>query len=63
GLNQDKIDCFWLRLTGFTFVEMSELDESITESPDKYRKRYKRMLSQLNAHSSEFRTILLQDFQ
>ncbi|HHF3409287.1 TPA: hypothetical protein ACPKAL_003560 [Vibrio alginolyticus] len=63
GLNQDKIDCFWLRFAGFSFVEMSELDESITESPDKYRKRYKRTLAQLNSHSSEFRTILLQDFQ
>ncbi len=62
GLNQDKIDCFWLRFAGFSFVEMSELDDSMTESPDKYRKRYKRMLSQLNSHSSEFRAIILQDF-
>lgn len=63
GLNQEKIDCFWLRLAGFTFVEMSKRDESISGSPDKYRKMYKRMLTQLNSYSGEFRAILLQDFQ
>jgi hypothetical protein len=61
GLNDKKIRCFWNRLEGMTFVEMAE-QGATAASPDKYRKRYKRLLAQLESRSETFKEILMQDF-
>lgn len=59
GLNNQKISCFWNRFNGMSFVEMAELDQKPNVSPDKYRKRFKRLITQLQAHSDEIRDILI----
>ncbi len=61
GLNDKKIRCFWDKLEGMTFVEMAEQD-SISATPDKYRKRYKRLLTQLESKSGKLKDILMSDF-
>lgn len=61
GLNDKKIRCFWDKLEGMTFVEMSEQD-SLSSSPDKYRKRYKRLITQLESKSGKLKDILMRDF-
>ncbi|PHR52371.1 MAG: hypothetical protein COA47_17890 [Robiginitomaculum sp.] len=61
GLNDKKIRCFWDKLEGMTFVEMAEQD-SISATPDKYRKRYKRLLTQLESKSGKLKDILMQNF-
>jgi len=59
GLNKTKIKCFWDRFDGMTFVEMARQDPVKSASADKYRKRFKRIIIQLDSHSSEFKEILL----
>jgi len=63
GLNEKKIRCFWDRFDGMTFVEMAEADKNKTASPDQYRKRFKRLIAQLERHSEQFRAILMQNFR
>lgn len=59
--NDKKIRCFFDRLDGMSFVEMSENDPDINATPDKHRKRYKRMLMQLKRNEEELRNILLSE--
>ena len=61
GLNDKKIRCFWDRLEGMTFVEMAEQDSALVTA-DKYRKRYKRLLTQLESKSGRLKGILMQAF-
>ncbi|GIC75627.1 hypothetical protein [Moritella sp. F3] len=63
GLNEKKIRCFWDRFDGMTFVEMAAADTNKTASPDQYRKRFKRLIAQLERHSEQFRAILMQNFR
>ncbi|EGQ9519951.1 hypothetical protein F3W80_11820 [Vibrio parahaemolyticus] len=58
GLNSIKIKCFWDRFNGMTFVEMAEQDEDVKASPDKYRKRFKRISKQIRANSEDFNKAL-----
>tara|TARA_R110001583_G_C5667601_1_gene410382 strand:+ start:8806 stop:9528 length:723 start_codon:yes stop_codon:yes gene_type:complete len=58
-LNEDKIKCFWDRFDGKTFPEMAEQDKDKSATSDKYRKRYKRLMIQLEEYSTEFRDILM----
>lgn len=46
-LSESKIECFWNRFNGMTFVEMAALDTNPNCTPDKYRKRYKRLMLQI----------------
>lgn len=62
GLNKTKIKCFWDRFDSMTFVEMARQDPIKSASADKYRKRFKRIIIQLDSHSSEFKEILLGNF-
>lgn len=58
-LNENKIKCFWDRFDGKTFPEMAEQDKDKPATSDKYRKRYKRLVAQLESYSSELRDILM----
>jgi hypothetical protein len=59
GMNDKKIKCLWDRFSGVTFVEMAQEDLAQSATPDKYRKRFKRILSQLEPYSNIFKEILL----
>lgn len=59
GLNENKRCCFWDRFDGKSFPEMAEQDKDKSATPDKYRKRYKRLIAQLESNSSELRDILM----
>ena len=59
GLDDKKIDCFWDRFSGLTFVEMAEQDPIQNVTADKYRKRFKRILLKLSSHSVQLKEILL----
>lgn len=57
GLNNEKIRCFWDRVDGMTFVEMASEVKNPNASPDKYRKRYKRLMKNLEPHLKELMII------
>jgi len=59
GLNDKKTKCLWDRFNGLTFVEMAEKDPSESATPDKYRKRFKRVLVDLEPYSDIFKEMLL----
>jgi len=61
-LNENKMNCFWDRFDGKSFPEMAEQDKDKSATSDKYRKRYKRLLDQLESHSNEFRDILMGNY-
>lgn len=62
GLSEKKIRCFWYRFDGMTFVDMAKQHKDKAVTPDKYRKRFKRLITQLESQSDKFRNILMQDF-
>ena len=62
GLNDNKIRCFWDRFEGFSFVEMAERDPNKNATPDKYRKRYGRLMKRLESKHGKFRELMMADF-
>ena len=62
GFKEEKVACFWDRFDGMTFVEMANIDPSPSAKADKYRKRFNRVITQLNTHSDEFKRILMGDY-
>lgn len=59
GVNEEKASCFWDRFNGMTFVEMAKNSPNKEATPDQYRKRFKRLIANLEKHSSEFRDIFI----
>ena len=55
----EQIQCFFDRLDGRSFVEMAAKDADTNVTPDKYRKRFNRMVARLERNKEELRDILL----
>jgi hypothetical protein len=63
GLNDNKTRCFWDRFEGFSFVEMAERDSNKNATPDKYRKRYRRLMDRLDSKHGKFKELMMSDFK
>ena len=63
GLNDNKIRVFWDRFEGLTFVEMAERDSNKNATPDKYRKRYRRLMERLESKYEKFKELMMADFK